>query len=711
MSLTLPTEYGNLVKLGNINENWIVQLGYDNFPTTSTDFLPISLHPATIGGVYYRGIIKENPSIRTSFDLAASISKSGNVTLTLNNINYKGNNLSEELFNGTRNYINRVVKIYSCFPSASALADCLQIAQLRLVDIQHDTSTITLNLVEARPWDFLSIPSNILRKSIYEPISYGNFTKNTSTEGTPTYCANYTLRPCPIIEYTNDKLFGVIGSESVASNADGHFYDKNIDKFVPVKSTATASTSSYDTENITIPKEVRYSVKWKPNSFDASNTHADWVTEEAAYDTPLANDTSTAATVTQSGLSDGDNFRLIYYQIPNLTNEVDTTGSYDLKYDIAWEITATSLIGVNSAIIFQHEISGGSFTTFAERTQAEGAGTESGTFTVDSTAYGAEIDPNSPLILRVNFFRQSGGTTTGNAKIFDLRIEASADIDHTDVAEGKKAVEGIEKIYTSADGLTNSFTGGSGNVTTGLEAHRDILARFVGVDDSDANIYNYNANLDIEANRITSPWNIRWWALEPVDVKKVLEQLQYEFGFIFKWRADGTMSYWYIKDSYSSGDEEATLTELDVKDLKVSNSPFSELLTKMNINYEKHPSKSGYISSVVSSNSTSRTDYNIQSLENIAEVNLDMNVDTPATDQSDNPNDDFYSYYDNIFGSIKTIIDCEVLNPKYYGLETGDIIKFDYPVLPFGGAWTKYFMITSMTRSIGSMKIKCREVG
>ena len=29
MSLTLPPEYGNLVKLGNITENWIIQLGFD----------------------------------------------------------------------------------------------------------------------------------------------------------------------------------------------------------------------------------------------------------------------------------------------------------------------------------------------------------------------------------------------------------------------------------------------------------------------------------------------------------------------------------------------------------------------------------------------------------------------------------------------------------------------------------------------------------
>ena len=49
-------------------------------------------------------------------------------------------------------------------------------------------------------------------------------------------------------------------------------------------------------------------------------------------------------------------------------------------------------------------------------------------------------------------------------------------------------------------------------------------------------------------------------------------------------------------------------------------------------------------------------------------------------------------------------------------METGDIIKFnDMPVNPFGHTWSQYgsqyYMITSLQRNIGSVKIQCREVG
>jgi hypothetical protein len=111
-------------------------------------------------------------------------------------------------------------------------------------------------------------------------------------------------------------------------------------------------------------------------------------------------------------------------------------------------------------------------------------------------------------------------------------------------------------------------------------------------------------------------------------LKKVLEQIQYEFCFIFKWRHDGTGSYWFIKDSYSSGDVTQTFKKDDITNLKINNTPFSELLTQMEINYEIHPAEDKYISSQTSKDTTNnpRTVWNIQSKENIKEVNLDMNV-------------------------------------------------------------------------------------
>ena len=146
-------------------------------------------------------------------------------------------------------------------------------------------------------------------------------------------------------------------------------------------------------------------------------------------------------------------------------------------------------------------------------------------------------------------------------------------------------------------------------------------------------------------------------------------------------------------------------------------SSFSNLLTKMNINYEKHPSDSRYVTNVSSSNSSSRSNWNIQTKENIQEVNLDAYVSpTIPTSPSTNPNDDFYTYYDNIFGDIKMLISCSIVNPKYYNLEIGDIVTFDdmYPKNPFGynsSNWSGInFMIVSMQRTVGKMSIKARQI-
>ena len=86
-----------------------------------------------------------------------------------------------------------------------------------------------------------------------------------------------------------------------------------------------------------------------------------------------------------------------------------------------------------------------------------------------------------------------------------------------------------------------------------------------------------------------------------------------------------------------------------------------------------------------------------------------MPPSTIATDKQD----DFYSYYSQINDDVKKLIECEVVNiQKAYTLEVGDVIKFDDMVVePFGSDWNNYYMIVSIVRSLGTIKITAREVG
>jgi hypothetical protein len=134
----------------------------------------------------------------------------------------------------------------------------------------------------------------------------------------------------------------------------------------------------------------------------------------------------------------------------------------------------------------------------------------------------------------------------------------------------------------------------------------------------------------------------------------------------------------------------------------------------MDLSYEKHPAENRYITTQTSTNPTARTDYNIQTKENISQVNLDAYVSpTIPSTPSTNPNDDFYTYYDNIFGNIKTIVSGKIVNPKYYGLDVGDMIEFEnmYPEKIFAESWSgKQYMITSLQRTLGVLTFEAREI-
>ncbi len=155
-----------------------------------------------------------------------------------------------------------------------------------------------------------------------------------------------------------------------------------------------------------------------------------------------------------------------------------------------------------------------------------------------------------------------------------------------------------------------------------------------------------------------------------------------------------TGRYLFVKDSYSSTDVAATLSELDdTAGIEYSHTPFDELVTKQVINYERHPADSRYVSSYTYTNTTARTNWNIQTLENVETVNLDMltgAVDTWA------------GIRDRIFGDLKRIITCDIVNPRYFILEIGDVIQLTDD--------TRYFMITDERRTPGRLNITAREV-
>ena len=736
---------------------------------TYEGFLPLSTTNTSIDDTFYHGVVTSTGSVRDSIDLENSKAKTSNLSVNISNFNYKGSDISTELLFGTYDYFNYNVRVYSQLNDNSAISNCLQIYQGRLINIQHNDSSLSLDITEKKPWDFLSIPiDKTTQKNIYIPISYGNYTKNSATTfASPLFeseLSSKAYRPVPINKTFSDKILYIDGN-STSSDGQLAVYEKSVDTFVPLEN-AIASTVNTDNahhnqsdlsqlrsfkqraESVEVASNTGITIADAEKAFDGdSNTYANYSIDinqqEGAVRITLEYDFHSISGKSSDDfkiLRNSDNLRV-------LTAEGLSDTETDLNVDSATNVSTHDVIKIDNEQMIVDSISSNTLTItrgFNSKNESQDDNALvrlNNTITVLGLTYQVNVDKSgddfgnntirtrgdistgfhsTDISKRTIYTHFSNNTTSATIQIeFDLNeigstlpsFDAEFRVYDIFLHTQRVSEEPEEMLYVANDGLTELYSGSADLVEHGHEALRDILTRFVGLDTSTPDGWS-----DLHTDRHVNNWKIRYWTLEPKDIQSILDKITYEFGFIFKYRADATSRVIYIKQS-SELSASQTLTSKDIKDVSISMSGFNNIISKMIINYEKHPAIKEYVSNITSSNDEVRTKYKIQSQENIKEVKLDMNVGTPATTPQTDPNSDFYSYYNNIIGDVKKIISCKVVNnAKSYSMETGDIIKFDdMPVNPFGHTWSQsgsqYYMITNLQRSIGSVKIKCREVG
>ena len=647
---------------------------------------------------FFYGVILNKPTIRESINLSNSTSKSSNISITIPDFNYQGSPISEELFGGTNHYINQSVTVYSLINSQTN-----QIGSFRLTDISSNGDKISLSMTSHRPWDFIDFPQSTSDTKIYVPVSYGVFTPNSNSYYDTTVATHdlansifdvdsvKTLRPS-LFNNSADKNGFFLCDESAKADSRAEFWDKSANAFIPIndENNTAITTSILNAGQYCTKSENEYkralkirptsnSISYDPDSIPTSNlsniydTGASWLTNKATIGSHTATDGSQEwIEITLNGIPDldGDFVRGKLF----LTTE--------------WNLT--SFTGALSTFAFSYTVDGTSFTQVSEQLGDRPKTTDSYTIT--------EL-PDS-LELQMKWGAESGASNfiTGEFYIYNVFM----------LVEYKTRDDQLKMVYIGADGLTHGITGLSGAITEVHEAHLDLLNRFTGLDVATNPATDIDGWSDLDTSK---DWAIRWWQLEPTELKKSLEKLQYEGGFIFRYKADGSPQYIHIKDSHTTDE---TLTKLDMKDITVKPSSLSSLLTKMDVSYEKHPAESRYLTTQTCTNALSRTNYNIQSKENIKQVKLDAYV-SPAIPiiAIGNPNDDFYNYYDNIFGDIKMIISATIVNPVYYTLEVGKILAFSdmHPIKAFNTSWSGLqFMITSLSRTPGTMKFTARQI-
>jgi len=669
-----------LLNFGNIghswNENWLFKLANDN-----STFLYLAFQDETYSGDFYEGAISNKPSIRESIDLAESTAKTGNVSITIADYIYDGSPISEELFGGSNHYINQEVTVHSRVNTETPV----QIGSFRLTDISTDGDKISLTMTAHRPWDFISIPQTQL-DNVYTPLFYGRFDPlNLTTYGNENVIeeTNYGGYPVPRYKTVESEGYYLI-EENVTETQDDDgqlfFWDNNLNTFIYVTSSDSDVTYDSDIGYMKAPLTLTRGGRVLPTTFSAITTptgKTTFTSPTRAYDDDAAS-----------------------YAVLDEATEEDDTDTWEYRWSGGKNFTGKSTANTNKAYLV-HELIINSYdinytiNLYRNNSLLETLTQADGGFAKKQHSFGAGSTSHT---IKFVILTQDG--TYPDDVDFEYRIY---EIGYVQEAQSPDDDSAVDMLYLNAkSGHPASWD--SSVITEIHDAHRDMLIRYAGLTTSDPTGWS-------DLNTARSGWNIRWWALEPEEIEKTLNKIAYEGCFIFRFKADGSPQYIFVPDSPTA---DKTLTKNDIKGFQVKPSNFSNLLTKMDISYEKHPAESRYLTSVSSVNSTARTNWYVQTKENIKQVKLDAYV-APAipTTPSANPNDDFYSYYDNIFGDIKLVVSGSIVNPEFYNIEVGDIVDFSnmYPTKAFGQSWSgKNFMITGLTRSIGTLKFEGRAI-
>lgn len=679
----------------------------------------IAFKDTTVSSNYYVGSVLNNSiSIRDNIDLVQSTSSTGNIKLTSANFQKHGTDFYKLLFNGTNNYHNKEVRVFAQFDNEDTLSNCQQVFSGRIVEMTLDQNqNITMQINSHRPWDKIDFPQVKHEKyNIYEPVVYGSYTYSDATSGATNDAAYGGVFPVPVL-YTDRNMITTLMPRSYSGGSHSYLHHYiGFDHFCSLKlegSGVVDTTSTQNGVNILETPITHRATGWirtNQSSFDFSGSVTYLTNPENATDYNLdtgAADTSTFATATIT--ADGD-VRYLTVQTPSKQFAVTIITNVYIKHGVT---STTDNQQYNIDFFGNQYDSTADDLLSSPITRQLATNISTHLFSFNTTPANAIASENALLCpdeLLIKWAHEHAPTAYDHEdhtlKVYDIQMRYENRFNYND--DDAKRLADLKHFYCGGAGLTASWD--SGAISHGHDAHRDLLQRFGGISSTDPDNWS-----SLNTDRAIDNWKVRYWQLEPTSLKQALDKLAYEFGFVAKFTPTGTLKYIHVKKS-SELSATLNLTKDDINNVEISTSGLSEIITKMKISNKLHAAESGrYYKTTTSKNSTARAKYNLGDKEGIATINLDYNVGTIPESADSDCNADWYSYYNNIVGDMKIIVECNVINPaKGYQLETGDIITFtDMPAEMFGTDFStsKYYMIIETQRSLGNVSIVAREVG
>lgn len=752
MALTGSSNYKSALS-SNIQEEWIFELRNSTYTDGSVNTQYIRLGTAEVGSgaTKYHPFILNSPTLRESIDLKNSTAKVGNITITCANQSLSNHSaiLSAEIYGGARGYLNRSVIV-----SSRVGGHTLDIFNGRLKDVKmNNADTVTLTLAVHTPADNISIPEHQSQSGNYFPIFYGTGSPETSTVSSPDFVEDARVFPVQVDSLNND-VYNCLLHKAV-SDGRLHYpvqdqYDAtNFPLFVPMDEANNSSTTTYEgtTDSnkniITTDLDLERSYKLRPqtvsnaSSFGSSGT-GDGLTVLNAGNAYDSSGTSTSATLSFS--SDQTETISGVYVLSDFPKENHAIS--ELKFNITHQVSTFTeqdgdlLITIRVLPFYNGSSVGGSSS------QVQYTGTQANTTTefdlTNNTTFPSTLGTIPDKIQVSIFFANTpddpgGGVSddfnSASVLVKDMFLEITTKIDPPVNSDGVaeklskiSAVTNVKKLYTGADGLDKSFS--SGTVTSILDMHRDLLYRFAGVTSTPV-VNNNKSYSDLQTDRTN--WFCKYYTNKLITLKDLLKKTQFEGGFVHRFRpSDNASQYIYIDDSMTSLH---FIRKEDIRNMSISITPMESLVTKREIKHEVNPinDKTFLTTTCTDTTNNPRTTYNIDTKENIKTTELKiLRNKIGDTNMGGTRNNGFANYYNAIEGNPKLILNTEIINPGdssegrdtsssyFYLMEVGDICEIDDAhqlIAPFGQSFDqKQFIVTSMIRAAGSLKVTLREL-
>lgn len=696
MALSFHANFSNSLKRNN-DIFPLVQIG-----GSSTIYL--STRDVTVDSQDYDGRLLATPSITSSIDLRNRTSRTSNITLRIANAGYDvtfGNRTNES-----------VIIYFGTNGTTSAIGECLKVFTGRVIGVSKLTEReISINVEDYASWRFNPILQekvtsesgyNMPGDKMFKSLSYGAYTANSSNESTSGACLSKQLRPVKFVAHDRDNLYYSEGLTDKGGRP--HIYVDGIDKFVPIQQAGTGSTTKFNTNNVTVSNDddpdtnksyFRQTVRLFPNTDASASDIPNTIDDTGLIANAIDNDNNTDVQVTAT--QGGDDPVGVFGEMSGTLNGTikSVRAVIRARSDVPGGVEVWIKAGDGTTILNEAITGGNDWSPVI--------GNLSGSYVDSKKDITTEWNNNAAGVNLngiIYGYYQEVGAGSATLQIAEMYIEFTTYIP-IDTQNGKARDQELPPVLylgSDADTLESGYTSIGANNFTPTEVHYNILRNF----GPGASYIDSTSESNVRSNFTDS---VRCTIDdENMTVQDALYKLQKEAGFITYVRPTDGKVYYLIEDSTSKSIDK-DLTQSMYRNASFGTIPLSQMLWKINYNYDKHPAKGTYLSGSFSQSTSIKTTYGFGDNDGVTTQNLDW------VNQTEGPVNLI-----NLYSHQRVTAECEILDPTAWNLEIGDMITFSDPPADFrmrdsGAAYTDYqFRITETSRTVNSLKIKAMEV-